>query len=194
MTRSPGSPRGDAAARAAVPSVDTVGSVPASSICCRRPRQGRRHRRPRLLPASCRRWRACPIRLRRARVRLHLAGRGTRLRAYSHVDMVARRGEFATRGILDIFRRPPTSPSASVLGRRGHRDRQFSAADQRTVGGRGRRGRHYPARELPITDAVATRAATRRGTEQRHPRRAAQQDRRPHPGGRYGGTDPGARR
>ncbi len=82
-------------------------------------------------------------------------------RAYSHVDMVARRGEFATRGgILDIF---PTTADQPVRvefwGDEVTEIRQFSVADQRTVpevevG----EVAVYPARELPITDAVATRA------------------------------------
>ncbi|MDO5512722.1 transcription-repair coupling factor [Corynebacterium sp.] len=82
-------------------------------------------------------------------------------RAYSHVDMVARRGEFATRGgILDIF---PTTADQPVRvefwGDEVSEIRQFSVADQRTipeleVG----EVSVYPARELPITDAIAARA------------------------------------
>ncbi len=83
-------------------------------------------------------------------------------RAYKHVDMVAKRGEYATRGgIVDIF---PTTLDYPVRvefwGDEISDIRQFSVADQRTipeiqVG-------HvdvYPARELPITQEVAARAA-----------------------------------
>ncbi|QGU06853.1 Transcription-repair-coupling factor [Corynebacterium occultum] len=83
-------------------------------------------------------------------------------RAYSPVDMVAKRGEFATRGgILDIF---PTTYNYPVRvefwGDEITEIRQFSVADQRTlpdvaVG----EVEIYPARELPITEGVAKRAA-----------------------------------
>ncbi|MCS5478707.1 transcription-repair coupling factor [Corynebacterium sp. YIM 101645] len=83
-------------------------------------------------------------------------------RAYSHVDMVARRGEFATRGgILDIF---PTTADHPVRvefwGDEVSDIRQFAVADQRTdpdveVGS----VEIYPARELPITEKIAERAA-----------------------------------
>lgn len=83
-------------------------------------------------------------------------------RAYSHVDMVARRGEFATRGgILDIF---PTTADLPVRvefwGDEVTDIRPFSVADQRTVPEVELDAVDiYPARELPITDAVAARAA-----------------------------------
>ena len=83
-------------------------------------------------------------------------------RAYKHVDMVAKRGEYATRGgIIDIF---PTTLDYPVRvefwGDEITDIRQFSVADQRTipeieVG----RVDIFPARELPITDAIAKRAA-----------------------------------
>ena len=83
-------------------------------------------------------------------------------RAYKHVDMVAKRGEYATRGgIIDIF---PTTLDYPVRvefwGDEITDIRQFSVADQRTipeieVG----RVDIFPARELPITDAIAQRAA-----------------------------------
>ena len=83
-------------------------------------------------------------------------------RAYKHVDMVAKRGEYATRGgIIDIF---PTTLDYPVRvefwGDEITDIRQFSVADQRTipeieVGCVD----IFPARELPITDAIAKRAA-----------------------------------
>ncbi|MDO5670492.1 MAG: transcription-repair coupling factor [Corynebacterium sp.] len=82
-------------------------------------------------------------------------------RAYSHVDMVARRGEFATRGgILDIF---PTTAEQPVRvefwGDEITEIRQFSVADQRTIPEVEVPGFDiYPARELPITEAIAARA------------------------------------
>lgn len=90
-------------------------------------------------------------------------------RAYAHVDMVAKRGEFAVRGgILDIF---PTTQDYPVRvefwGDEITDIRQFSVADQRTlpeieVG----RVEIYPGRELLITDDVAARA---RDLAQKHP-------------------------
>ena len=83
-------------------------------------------------------------------------------RAYSHVDMVAKRGEFATRGgILDIF---PTTLDHPVRiefwGDEITEIRQFSVADQRTIPEiEIRQVEIYPARELPVTEAVARRAA-----------------------------------
>ncbi|WP_080795829.1 transcription-repair coupling factor [Corynebacterium pacaense] len=82
-------------------------------------------------------------------------------RAYKHVDMVGRRGEFATRGgILDIF---PTTLDYPVRvefwGDEISDIRQFSVADQRTIPEITIDGIEiYPARELLITDAVAARA------------------------------------
>ena len=83
-------------------------------------------------------------------------------RAYSHVDLVAKRGEFAVRGgILDVF---PTTLDYPVRvefwGDEITDIRQFSVADQRTlseveVG----QVEIYPARALPVTDAIAQRAA-----------------------------------
>lgn len=82
-------------------------------------------------------------------------------RAYKNVDMVAKRGEFATRGgILDIF---PTTLEYPVRvefwGDEVSDIRQFSVADQRTIPEMVLdQIEIYPARELLITDAVATRA------------------------------------
>ena len=82
-------------------------------------------------------------------------------RAYKHVDMVAKRGEYATRGgILDVF--PTTSDypvRVEFWGDEITDIRQFSVADQRAipeieVG----EVAIYPARELPITNQVAARA------------------------------------
>ncbi|WP_290226243.1 transcription-repair coupling factor [Corynebacterium confusum] len=82
-------------------------------------------------------------------------------KAYRHVDMVARKGEYAIRGgILDVY---PTTLDYPVRvefwGDEITDIRQFSVADQRTipeieVGAVD----VYPARELPVTDAVAQRA------------------------------------
>ncbi|GAB2505260.1 Transcription-repair-coupling factor [Corynebacterium atrinae] len=82
-------------------------------------------------------------------------------RAYHHVDMVARRGEFATRGgILDIF---PTTADHPVRvefwGDEVTDIRQFAVADQRTIpDAEVSQVEVYPARELPITQAIAKRA------------------------------------
>ena len=82
-------------------------------------------------------------------------------RAYSHVDMVAKRGEFAVRGgILDIF--PTTSDfpvRVEFWGDEITEIRQFSIADQRAipdveVGA----VEVYPARELLVDDSVSSRA------------------------------------
>ena len=83
-------------------------------------------------------------------------------KAYKHVDLVARRGEFATRGgIIDIFPTTGEHPiRAEFWGDELTDLRAFSVADQRafpdldypTVD-------VYPARELLITDDVAGRAA-----------------------------------
>lgn len=83
-------------------------------------------------------------------------------RAYSHVDMVARRGEFATRGgILDIF---PTTADQPVRvefwGDEVTDIRHFAVADQRTIPEvEVSHVEIYPARELPVTADIAARAA-----------------------------------
>ncbi len=86
--------------------------------------------------------------------------RALEFRAYSRVDMVAKRGEFAVRGgIIDIF---PTTLDYPVRvefwGDEVTDIRQFSIADQRTipeieVGS----VEVFPARELPITEDIAKR-------------------------------------
>ncbi len=83
-------------------------------------------------------------------------------RAYKRVDMVAKRGEYATRGgILDVF---PTNMDYPVRvefwGDEITDIRQFSVADQRAISELTIEDVEiYPARELLITDAVAARAA-----------------------------------
>ncbi|WP_459587656.1 transcription-repair coupling factor [Corynebacterium camporealensis] len=94
-------------------------------------------------------------------------------RAYKHVDMVARRGEYAVRGgIVDIF---PTTLDYPVRvefwGDEVTDIRQFSVADQRAIDEIDVQSVEiYPARELPITDQVAERAAE---LSREHPGNAA---------------------
>jgi transcription-repair coupling factor (superfamily II helicase) len=80
--------------------------------------------------------------------------------AYQRVDMVSRRGEFAVRGgILDIF--PTTAEHAVRLeffGDELEEIREFSVADQRSSTTKIEKLTLYPARELIITPAVASRA------------------------------------
>ena len=79
--------------------------------------------------------------------------------AYTRVDMVERRGEFAVRGgLLDVF--PPTEPHplrVEFFGDEVDEIRAFSVADQRSIAER----EHVwapPAREILLTDDVRTRA------------------------------------
>ena len=82
-------------------------------------------------------------------------------RAYKNVDLVARRGEFATRGgIIDIF---PTTADYPVRvefwGDEITEIRGFSVADQRAFTDTElQQVEIYPARELLITDQVVARA------------------------------------
>ncbi|QPK79862.1 transcription-repair coupling factor [Corynebacterium lizhenjunii] len=82
-------------------------------------------------------------------------------KAYRHVDMVAKRGEYANRGgIIDIF---PTTLDYPVRvefwGDEISDIRQFSVADQRTITEIELGAVDiFPARELPITPQVAARA------------------------------------
>ncbi len=80
--------------------------------------------------------------------------------AYQRVDMVSRRGEFAVRGgILDIF--PTTAEHAVRLeffGDELEEIREFSVSDQRSSATKLESLTLYPARELIITPAVASRA------------------------------------
>ena len=81
--------------------------------------------------------------------------------AYSHVDMVASRGEFATRGgIIDVF--PTTSEHPVRIefwGDEVTELRSFAVADQRTIEDISAVELH-PARQLLIDDTVRTRATT----------------------------------
>lgn len=81
-------------------------------------------------------------------------------RAYTHVDMVAKRGEYAVRGgILDVFPTTADNPvRVEFWGDEITDIRQFSVADQRAIAPAGEVAL-YPARELPITPAIAERAA-----------------------------------
>lgn len=82
-------------------------------------------------------------------------------RAYSHVDMVSKKGQFAKRGgIVDVY---PTTLDYPVRiefwGDEITDIRQFSVADQRTISEiEVGKVAIFPARELPITDAVAAKA------------------------------------
>jgi len=79
--------------------------------------------------------------------------------AYSRVDMVERRGEFAVRGgILDVF--PPTDPRPSrieLFGDEVEKIRTFSVADQRSLEPV---GEVYapPCREILVDERVRARA------------------------------------
>lgn len=86
--------------------------------------------------------------------------RGLADAAYSRVDMVERRGEFAVRGgIVDVF--PPTEEHplrVEFWGDDVEEIRSFSVADQRTLETVGRLWAP-PCRELLLTDDVRRRAA-----------------------------------
>jgi transcription-repair coupling factor (superfamily II helicase) len=81
-------------------------------------------------------------------------------RAYSRVDMVSRRGEFAVRGgILDVF--PPTSEHpyrVEFFGDEIDQIRAFSVADQRSLPGDVDGVDLPPSRELLLTADVRDRA------------------------------------
>ncbi|MCM3779467.1 transcription-repair coupling factor [Microbacterium hydrocarbonoxydans] len=81
-------------------------------------------------------------------------------RAYSRVDMVSRRGEFAVRGgILDVF--PPTSEHPfriEFFGDEVDQIRAFSVADQRSLPGDVALVDLPPSRELLLTQDVRDRA------------------------------------
>lgn len=81
-------------------------------------------------------------------------------RAYSRVDMVSRRGEFALRGgILDVF--PPTSEHpyrVEFFGDEVDQIRAFSVADQRSLPGDVDGVELPPSRELLLTSDVRDRA------------------------------------
>ncbi|GAA4876991.1 transcription-repair coupling factor [Serinicoccus chungangensis] len=81
--------------------------------------------------------------------------------AYTRVDMVERRGEFAVRGgILDVF--PPTEEHpvrVEFWGDTVEEVRWFKVADQRSLEMAGHGLYAPPCREVLITDAVRARAA-----------------------------------
>ncbi|MGD9607626.1 MAG: transcription-repair coupling factor, partial [Leucobacter sp.] len=81
--------------------------------------------------------------------------------AYTRVDMVTRRGEFAVRGgILDVF--PPTAEQAlrvDFFGDEVDQIRRFAVSDQRSAGDPVPEVALWPARELLLTDEVRARAA-----------------------------------
>jgi transcription-repair coupling factor (superfamily II helicase) len=81
--------------------------------------------------------------------------------AYSRVDLVERRGEFAVRGgIVDVFPPTETHPLRVVFwGDEIEEIRSFSVADQRTTDPVDRLWAP-PCRELLLTDDVRRRAAT----------------------------------
>ena len=80
--------------------------------------------------------------------------------AYTRVELVMNRGEFAVRGgILDVF--PPTYPHPvriEFFGDEIDEIREFHASDQRTYGDGVDTIWATPCRELQLTDAVRTRA------------------------------------
>ncbi|HKH08695.1 MAG TPA: DEAD/DEAH box helicase, partial [Agromyces sp.] len=80
--------------------------------------------------------------------------------AYSRVDMVSRRGEFAVRGgILDVF--PPTADHpvrVEFFGDEVEELRAFSVADQRSLPDAVERVTLAPSRELLLTSPVRQRA------------------------------------
>src|SRR5690606_24023044 len=81
--------------------------------------------------------------------------------AYTRVDMVTRRGEFAVRGgILDVF--APTAEQAvrvDFFGDEVDQIRRFAVSDQRSAGDPLDAIELWPARELLLTDDVRERAA-----------------------------------
>jgi len=80
--------------------------------------------------------------------------------AYTRVDLVTRRGEFAVRGgILDVF--PPDAEHpvrADFFGDELEQLRAFSVADQRSLPGDLDRVELPPSRELLLTESVRQRA------------------------------------
>ncbi len=81
--------------------------------------------------------------------------------AYSRVDMVARRGEFAVRGgILDVFAPTAEHPyRIDFFGDEVDSIRPFSVADQRSLPGEVAQIVLGPSRELLLTASVRQRAA-----------------------------------
>jgi len=93
----------------------------------------------------------------------NLADLATRLvdLAYTRVDMVTRRGEFAVRGgILDVFAPTDEHPArADFFGDELEQLRPFSVADQRSLDEELTSVELQPSRELLLTDAVRQRAS-----------------------------------
>ena len=81
--------------------------------------------------------------------------------AYTRVDMVTRRGEFAVRGgILDVFAPTDEHPvRADFFGDELEQLRPFSVADQRSLDHELTSVELQPSRELLLTDAVRQRAS-----------------------------------
>ncbi|PPK97233.1 transcription-repair coupling factor (superfamily II helicase) [Kineococcus xinjiangensis] len=103
-----------------------------------------------------------PVRLRPGdEVGLDEAARALLGAAYTRVDMVERRGEFAVRGgILDVF--PPTSAHpvrVEFFGDEVDEVRTFAVADQRSLEVLPDGVWALPCRELLLTDEVRARAA-----------------------------------
>ncbi|RGE24359.1 transcription-repair coupling factor [Leucobacter sp. wl10] len=96
----------------------------------------------------------------RGELGLEAVARELVLRAYTRVDMVTRRGEFAVRGgILDVF--PPTAEQAlrvDFFGDEVDQIRRFAVSDQRSAGDPLPELELWPARELLLTDEVRARA------------------------------------
>ena len=114
--------------------------------------------------------------------------------AYSRVDLVEKRGEFAVRGgIVDVF--PPTEEHplrVEFWGDDVEEIRSFSVADQRTLE-KVERLWAPPCRELLLTDEVRARAAEL-GRSAPAAARAHRQDRRRHRDRGHGVAGAGARR
>lgn len=81
--------------------------------------------------------------------------------AYTRVDMVTRRGEFAVRGgILDVFAPTDDHPvRADFFGDELEQLRYFSVSDQRSLDSEVTSVELQPSRELLLTDAVRQRAS-----------------------------------
>ncbi|WCM56212.1 transcription-repair coupling factor [Microbacterium sp. EF45047] len=105
---------------------------------------------------------AAPLELRVGGRGIELEGAAAQLveRAYSRVDMVSRRGEFAVRGgILDVF--PPTADHPyriEFFGDEVDQIRAFSVADQRSLPGDVAAVELPASRELLLTPEVRERA------------------------------------
>lgn len=116
-----------------------------------------------LQPVSPHAAQAVPLTLRAGSdsVGLEEVARDLVARAYTRVDMVTRRGEFAVRGgILDVF--PPEAAHAvrvDFFGDEVDQIRRFAVSDQRSAGDPILLVELWPARELLLTDEVRERAA-----------------------------------